>query len=64
MNRRELLLSRLRGLEAEYAMHETILHLTLSEGGTADLTKQKINYIVRQYEKWEAMLNKELDNDD
>lgn len=52
MNKRELLISRLRVLEAEYSKIESLPYY----GGQ----QTKLDYICRQYEKWEQELDIEL----
>ena len=54
MNKRELLISRLRGLEAEYTKIESLPYYA----GQA----VKLAYICKQYEKWEQELTKELED--
>jgi hypothetical protein len=55
MNKRELLVSRLRGLEHEYTKIEALPYY----GGQ----QVKLDYICKQYEKWEAELDKELEDE-
>ena len=52
MNRVELLISRLRGLEAEYSKIEALPYY----GGQ----QVKLDYVCKQYAKWEQELDKEL----
>jgi hypothetical protein len=59
VNKRELLISRLRGLEAEYTAKEDELTMYPE---LEKLIVPKLNYIAEQYEKWEAMLHEEVDN--
>ena len=55
MNKKELLISRLRGLEAEYAKIESLPPY----GGQ----EVKLAYICKQYDKWLEELNKENKDD-
>lgn len=59
VNKRELLISRLRGLEAEYAAKEIEL---INYPQREKLIVPKLNYIAEQYGKWEAMLHEEVDD--
>lgn len=61
MNKRELLISRMRGLEEEYAKHEAEL---FNYPQLANLIVPKLDYIAKQYEKWEEALTNEVDNGD
>ena len=54
MNKRELLISRLRGLEAQYAEIEALPYY----GGQ----EVKLAYICKQYERWERELDMELED--
>ena len=55
MNKRELLISRLRGLEAEYAKIEALPPY----GGQ----EVKLAYICKQYDKWLEELDKDCSDD-
>jgi len=54
MNKKELLISRLRGLEAEYTKIENLPYYSGQD--------VKLAYICKQYEKWEQELDKEVED--